>query len=100
MPSAHTSTLKPAGTLSLSSGRSFDGRPVRCGANGCNVDSAIAAGLPCCQEGGGRLVLGQRRNRKRGGNGKRNGALHIWSPLGNEDATTLPAELEPQVRLQ
>src|SRR5258708_223851 len=53
MPSAQTSTLKPAGSLSLLTGRSFAGRPVMCGANGCSVDSAIAGGLPCCQEGGG-----------------------------------------------
>src|SRR5689334_303932 len=53
MPSAHTSTLKPAGTLSLSTGRSFADLPVISIANGCSVDSCIAAGLPCCQEGGG-----------------------------------------------
>src|SRR5438132_9641819 len=53
MPSAHTSTLKPAGTLSLSTGRSFAGLPVISIANGCSDDSDIADGLPCCQEGGG-----------------------------------------------
>src|SRR5258706_15779747 len=53
IPSAHTSTLKPAGTLSLLVGRSFDDFPVTSMANGCNVDSACAAGLPSCQDGGG-----------------------------------------------
>src|ERR1700704_5027532 len=53
MPSAQTSTLKPAGTFSLSVGRSFVGRPVRCGANGWSVDSLSAGGLPWCHDGGG-----------------------------------------------
>src|SRR5258706_103615 len=53
MPSTHTSTLKPAGTLSVLTGRSLAGRPVMWGAKGCRVDSDNAAGLPCCHEGGG-----------------------------------------------
>src|SRR5258706_2377632 len=53
MPSAHTSTLKPFGTLSVFTGRSLDERPVMCGAKGCSVDSDRAAGLPCCHDGGG-----------------------------------------------
>src|SRR2546426_418369 len=53
MPSAHTSTLKPDGTLSLLTGRSLEGLPVISIANGCSVDSDIAGGLPCCQDGGG-----------------------------------------------
>src|SRR2546428_4280184 len=53
MPSAHTSTLKPDGTLSLLIGRSLEGLPVISIANGCSVDSDIAGGLPCCQDGGG-----------------------------------------------
>src|SRR4051812_35473930 len=52
-PSAQTSTLKPAGAFSLSSGSSLAERPVMCGANGCSVDSLMAAGLPCCHDGGG-----------------------------------------------
>src|SRR4051795_13207591 len=53
MPSAQTSTLKPAGTFSVFTGRSLAERPVMCGAKGCSVDSDNAAGLPCCQDGGG-----------------------------------------------
>jgi len=30
----------------------FDGRPVKCGANGCNVEVACSAERPCCQDGG------------------------------------------------
>src|SRR5216684_2616857 len=52
MPSAHTSTLKPPGTLSLLIGRSLEALPVISIANGCSVDSD-AGGLPCCQDGGG-----------------------------------------------
>src|SRR4051812_18309247 len=52
-PSAHTSTLNPAGTLSLSSINSFDGRPVRIGAIGCSVDWPCADERPCCHDGGG-----------------------------------------------
>src|SRR6476646_11838451 len=51
MPSTQASTLKPLGTLSVLSGSSLAGRPVMCGANGCSVDSAMAGGLPPCQEG-------------------------------------------------
>src|SRR5919197_5044543 len=51
-PSAHTSTVNPGGTLSLSIGRSFAALPVISIANGCSVDSACAGGLPWCQEGG------------------------------------------------
>src|ERR1041384_3559547 len=53
MPSTHASTLKPAGTLSVLTGSSLAARPVMCGANGCSVDSAIAGGLPPCQDGAG-----------------------------------------------
>src|SRR5215510_2715438 len=53
IPSVQTSTLKPAGSLSVLTGRSLAGRPAMCGANGCSVDSAIAGGLPPCQEGAG-----------------------------------------------
>ena len=52
-PFAIEMTGKPAGTLSLSTGRSFAGLPVISIANGCSDDSDIADGLPCCQEGGG-----------------------------------------------
>src|SRR5258708_23016390 len=53
MPSAQTSTLKPAGTLSLLTGRAFAGRPLMCGANGGSVESALPGGVPCVQESGG-----------------------------------------------
>src|SRR4051795_10424984 len=53
MPSAQTSTLKPAGTLSLSIGTSLDGRPVRIGAIGCSVDDDWSGERPCCHEGAG-----------------------------------------------
>src|SRR5712691_6697999 len=52
MPSAQTSTLKPAGTLSLSTGSSFAARPVRCGAKGCRGELACSAERPCCHDGG------------------------------------------------
>src|SRR5439155_13414778 len=51
-PSAQTSTLKPAGTLSLSTGRSFAALPVTSIANGCRGDFSCSALRPCCQEGG------------------------------------------------
>src|SRR5256884_8524594 len=51
-PSAQTSTLKPSGTLSLSSGSSFADFPVTSIANGCRVDFSCSALRPCCQEGG------------------------------------------------
>src|SRR5215467_11979810 len=53
MPSAQTSTLNPAGTLSLSTGRSFAARPVMWGAKGCSGEVACSELRPCCQEGGG-----------------------------------------------
>src|SRR2546425_11964834 len=53
MPSAPTSTLKPAGTFSLSVGRAFAARPARFGADGGSVDSPSAGGLPWGQDGGG-----------------------------------------------
>src|SRR6185312_9021077 len=53
MPSANTSTLNPAGTLSLSTGRSFAALPVISIANGCRVDSAIAHDVTGCHDGGG-----------------------------------------------
>src|SRR5687767_12208742 len=52
-PLAHSSTLKPAGTLSLSTGISPAGVSVILPACGASLDSAIAAGLPWCQAGGG-----------------------------------------------
>src|SRR5467141_4811970 len=45
-PSAQTSTLKPAGTLSLAA------LPVTSIANGCRGDFSCSALRPCCQEGG------------------------------------------------
>src|ERR1700704_1119589 len=51
-PSAQTSTLKPAGTLSLSTGSSFAALPVTSIANGCRGDFSCSALRPCCQEGG------------------------------------------------
>src|SRR5260221_9114192 len=51
-PSAQTSTLKPSGTLSLSTGSSFADFPVTSIANGCRVDFSCSALRPCCQEGG------------------------------------------------
>src|SRR6266478_7299653 len=51
-PSAQTSTLKPAGTLSLSTGSSFAALPVTSIANGCRGDFSCSPLRPCCQEGG------------------------------------------------
>src|SRR5256885_13368678 len=73
MPSAQTSTLKPGGTFSLSVGRSFAARPARFGANGCSVDSPIAGGLPCCQDGGG-AAAGRSGERRGGEEGRSPGA--------------------------
>src|SRR5262249_26102994 len=53
MPSAQSSTLKPAGTLRVLIGRSLEALPVRCGAKGCRGELACSGVLPCCQEGGG-----------------------------------------------
>src|SRR4051812_28753613 len=58
MPSAYTSTLKPAGTFSLSSGSSLAGRPVRIGAIGCSVELLCSADRPCCHEGAGAGAAG------------------------------------------
>src|SRR5438105_12612682 len=52
MPSAQTSTVNPGGTLSLSIGNSLAGRPVMCGANGCNGEAACSDVRPCCHAGG------------------------------------------------
>src|SRR5436190_12016794 len=52
-PSAQTSTLKPAGTFSLFTGNSLEGRPVKCGANGCSGDDWCSVPRPCCHDGGG-----------------------------------------------
>src|SRR5262249_32093083 len=53
IPCAHSDTLKPAGTLILSTGMS----PGAFGAGGCamgaSVESAMLAGWPCFQGGGG-----------------------------------------------
>src|SRR5712691_2002372 len=51
-PSAQTSTLKPAGTLSLSTGSSLAALPVTSIAKGCKGELACSAPRPCCQEGG------------------------------------------------
>src|SRR3954447_4418369 len=51
-PSAHTSTLNPAGTLSLLTGSSLAARPVRIGAIGCRGDFVCSAERPCCHDGG------------------------------------------------
>src|SRR5580765_7075573 len=58
MPSAYTSTLNPAGTLSLSTGSSLAGRPVRMGAIGCRVELFWSAERPCCHEGAGADAAG------------------------------------------
>src|SRR5258706_11222285 len=51
-PSAQTSTLKPSGTLSLSTGSIFAALPVTSIANGCRDDFSCSALRPCCHEGG------------------------------------------------
>src|SRR5437879_1572275 len=51
-PSTQTSTLKPSGSLSLSTGSSFADFPVTSIANGCRVDFSCSVLRPCCQEGG------------------------------------------------
>src|SRR5437870_13844586 len=51
-PSTQTSTLNPAGTLSLSTGSCFADFPVTSIANGCSGDFSCSALRPCCQEGG------------------------------------------------
>src|ERR1700704_4602817 len=51
-PSTQTSTSKPAGTLSLSTGRSFADFPVTSIAKGCRGDFSCSALRPCCHEGG------------------------------------------------
>src|SRR5262249_60222770 len=53
MPSAHTSTLNPAGPFSVFTGRLLASRPVMWGAKGCSGELACSALRPCCQEGGG-----------------------------------------------
>src|ERR1700682_6460021 len=53
MPSAQTSTLNPAGTVSLATGNSLAGLPVICGANGCKVELPCSGVRPCRQAGGG-----------------------------------------------
>src|SRR2546422_11197348 len=83
-PSAQTSTLKPAGTLSLSTGSSFAALPVTSIANGCRGDFSCSALRPCCQEGGAAGAAGARAwaapaggtptGAGRGGVGEREGA--------------------------
>src|SRR5207247_5435624 len=51
-PSTQTSTLKPSGTLSLSTGTCFADLPVTSIAKGCRGDFSCSALRPCCQEGG------------------------------------------------
>src|SRR5437016_9901250 len=51
-PSTQTSSLKPSGSLSLSTGSSFADFPVTSIANGCRVDFSCSVLRPCCQEGG------------------------------------------------
>src|SRR5258706_13947308 len=51
-PSAQTSTLKPSGTLSLSTGSCFADFPVTSIAKGCRGDFSCSALRPCCQDGG------------------------------------------------
>src|SRR6266581_6761007 len=51
-PSAQTSTLKPSGTLSLSTGSCFADFPVTSIAKGCRGDFSCSALRPCCHEGG------------------------------------------------
>src|SRR5216117_420977 len=51
-PSTQTSTLKPSGTLSLSTGSCCADLPVTSIANGCRGDFSCSALRPCCQEGG------------------------------------------------
>src|SRR5437667_3528280 len=51
-PSTQTSTVKPSGRLSLSTGSSFADFPVTSIANGCRVDFSCSVLRPCCQEGG------------------------------------------------
>src|SRR5205809_1888134 len=57
-PSAQTSTLKPSGTLSLSTGSCFADFPVTSIAKGCRGDFSCSALRPCCQEGGGAGAAG------------------------------------------
>src|SRR2546423_10687534 len=59
-PSTQTSTLKPSGSLSLSTGSSFADFPVTSIANGCRVDFSCSALRPCCQEGGAAGAAGGR----------------------------------------
>src|ERR1700704_3088857 len=103
MPSAQTSTLKPAGTFSLSVGRSLAGRPVRCGANGCRVDSASAGGLPCCQDGAG-AAAGLSCARALAENASATAIpMDLFMSLGllcgDANATPWKGKLEPIVRL-
>src|SRR5262249_31624973 len=53
IPCAHSDTLKPAGTLILSTGISPDALGAGGCAMGASVESAMFAGWPCFQGGGG-----------------------------------------------
>src|SRR5512137_2100114 len=53
MPVAHTSALKPAGSLSLSSGSSLAGVAVSLPACGASFELAWSAVRPCCHAGAG-----------------------------------------------
>src|SRR5260221_3774431 len=59
-PSAQTSTLKPSGTLSLSTGSCFADFPVTSIAKGCRGDFSCSALRPCCQDGGAAGAAGAR----------------------------------------
>src|SRR5260221_730241 len=76
MPSAQTSTLKPAGTFSLSTGKSLDALPVMWGAKGCRGELACSALLPCCHEDGCRNQLLSGRLRRRPGYRRLNPPRH------------------------
>src|SRR2546426_11579435 len=89
-PSAQTSTLKPAGTLSLSTGSSFAALPVTSIANGCRGDFSCSALRPCCQEGGAAGAAGAcacaagagdtQTGAGEGGVGERNGGGDMEKP--------------------
>jgi hypothetical protein len=51
MPLAHSSTLKPRGTFSLSRGISETGVTVILPACGASGDAALMSGMPCFQAG-------------------------------------------------
>lgn len=57
MPCAHSSILKPGGSLNLSSGMSDAGVTVRRPASGASGELARATERPCCHAGGGAAGL-------------------------------------------